>query len=102
MSIHSAGLSKREGLDPSQIGNHKQGPPAIVPKYAPIPVWNRISGMGRTTTYEALGRGYLRAIKLNSRTLIDVEHGLSWLATLPPAQITTGRRRGAPAQNEMG
>jgi hypothetical protein len=51
--------------------------------------------MRRTATYEALGRGDLRAVKLNNRTLIDVEHGLAWLASLPAAEITTGRRRDA-------
>jgi hypothetical protein len=49
--------------------------------------------MGRTATYEALGAGKLRAIKLGTRTLIDVEHGLAYLATLPAALITTGRYR---------
>src|ERR1700738_2900806 len=98
MSIPSTGLTKHEALTPSHGANRQHGrptTPAITPKYAPIPVWKRISGMGRTTTYEALGRGDLRAVKLNNRTLIDVEHGLSWLATLPTAQITTGHRRGA-------
>jgi hypothetical protein len=49
--------------------------------------------MSRSTTYEALGRGELRAIKLGVRTLIDVEHGLAWLGSMPVAQISTGRSR---------
>jgi hypothetical protein len=54
--------------------------------------------MGRSSAYEALGRGHLRAKKLGSRTLIDVEHGLDYLASLPAAEITTGRsRRQAPS-----
>jgi hypothetical protein len=61
-------------------------------KFAPLSDWFLISGMRRSTTYEALGRGDLRAVKLGGRTLIDVEHGLTWLSTLPVAQITTGRR----------
>ena len=65
------------------------------PKYATIPDWQRISGMRRTATYEALGRGDLRSIKLGTRVLIDVETGLAWLASLPPAQIHTGRSRAA-------
>jgi hypothetical protein len=40
-----------------------------------------------------LGRGDLRAKKLNNRLLIDVPHGLAYLASLPDAKITTGRRR---------
>lgn len=55
--------------------------------YATIAAWCRLSGMGRSASYEALGRGDLRAIKLGSRTLIDVPHGLAWLATLPSASV---------------
>jgi hypothetical protein len=53
--------------------------------------------MGRSSVYEALGRGDLKAIKLGVRTLIDVEHGLAWLASMPAAEITTSRRRPAEA-----
>ena len=42
------------------------------PAYVPVLGWRDISGMSRTGTYEALGRGDLRAIKLGARTLIDV------------------------------
>jgi len=65
------------------------------PKYATISDWQRISGMRRTSTYEALGQGNLRSIKLGTRVLIDVEHGLAWLASLPAADIRVGRRAGA-------
>ncbi len=57
------------------------------PKYATLPEWCRISGMGRTNTYLALSRGDLKAHKLGSRLLIDVEHGLAWIASLPTATI---------------
>jgi hypothetical protein len=66
---------------------------SITPRYAPITDWCAISGMGRSSVYEALGRGDLRAIKLGVRTLIDVEAGLAWLASMPTAKITTGRSR---------
>jgi hypothetical protein len=52
-----------------------------------------ISGMGRTATYEWLGRGALHSIKLGTRVLIDVEAGLAWLATLPPAQIAAPKAK---------
>jgi len=67
----------------------------MAPKYATIPDWQGISGMRRTSTYEALGRGNLRSIKLGTRVLIDVEAGLEWLASLPPADIRTGQRNAA-------
>ena len=57
------------------------------PAFSTVPDWSRLSGMGRSTTYEALGRGDLRAIKLGSRTLIDVPHGLAWLYSLPVASV---------------
>jgi hypothetical protein len=59
------------------------------PKYAPLQAWCAISGMSRTSSYNALGRGDLRAIKLGSRTLIDVDAGLNWLRSLPAAKIRT-------------
>jgi hypothetical protein len=68
--------------------------PSITPRYARISDWCVMSGMGRSLTYEALGRGNLKAIKLGTRTLIDVAHGLAWLASMPAAEITTGRKRG--------
>lgn len=57
------------------------------PAYAAIPEWCRISGMGRSKAYEALGAGHLRAVKLGVKTLIDVQHGLAWLGGLPQATI---------------
>jgi hypothetical protein len=66
---------------------------SINPKYATIPDWQGLSGMRRTSTYEALGRGDLRSIKIGSRVLIDVEAGLAWLASLPAAQIAPPKMR---------
>jgi len=33
--------------------------------------------MGKSSVYERLGQGDLKAIKLGTRTLIDVQHGLA-------------------------
>lgn len=60
---------------------------AATPAYATVFAWCALSGMGRSATYEALGASNLRAVKLGSRTLIDVQHGLAWLNSLPPAAI---------------
>ena len=57
------------------------------PKFTPLSHWCAISGMSRTATYNALGRGDLKAIKVGSRTLIDVDAGLTWLRSLPAARI---------------
>jgi hypothetical protein len=66
---------------------------ATTPKFAPIAGWQQISGMSRRTTYEEIGRGNLRAVKRGASTLIDVEHGLGWLRSLPPAKIRAPRER---------
>jgi hypothetical protein len=73
---------------------------SLTPRYGPISAWCDHSGMGRSATYEALGRGDLRAIKLGTRTLIDFEHGLEYLRSLPAAEITTGRRRPRVMENQ--
>ena len=44
----------------------------ITPQYASIPDWCRLSGMGRTRTYEEAGAGNLRIIKVGGRPLVDV------------------------------
>jgi hypothetical protein len=80
LSIHSTGLGKDERPRP---------------KYCSIADWGVISGMSRSSTYEALGDGRLKAVKLGVRTLIDVEHGLAYLAALPAADIRPCHRRGS-------
>lgn len=62
----------------------------IEPKFAPVPQWCALSGMTRTATYAALGRGDLRAIKQpgGRRTLIDVDHGIAWLRSQPAVDLS--------------
>ena len=55
---------------------------------APSSGGDRFGGMGRSATYEALGQGHLRAIKLGTWTLIDVEQ---------PGLRQCRRRRSPPA-----
>ena len=59
----------------------------LAPKFAPLPQWCALSGMSRTATYNALGRGDLKAVKVGTRTLVDVDAGLAWLHSQPVAQI---------------
>jgi hypothetical protein len=59
----------------------------LTPLFAPLPQWCVISGMSRTATYNALGRGDLKAIKVGTRTLLDVEARLAWFHAQPAAQI---------------
>ncbi len=63
------------------------------PKFTTIEGWTALSGIGRTKTYELLGEGKLRAVKAGKRLLIDVEHGLAFMAALPAAVIGSPTRR---------
>ena len=68
------------------------GSKEVAPKFATIEMWTVMSGMTRRHTYNELGLGNLRAVKLGKRTLIDVEAGLAWIACCPagkdqPAKI---------------
>ena len=81
-------------LHSSTVNQESIAPKAAFPAFATIPNWLQISGMGRTSTYEALSKGNLRAVKLGSRTLIDVEHGLCWIRNLPAADVrVSGKNR---------
>jgi len=72
---------------------------AVAARAAPLPVfctiarWTDLTGMSRRAVYEALGRGDLVARKRGEQTLIDVDHGLRWLRSLPVAQIKAPKRQ---------
>lgn len=72
---------------------HRASVSSRFPKYAPLPEWRVISGLGRSKSYELLGEGKLRGIKVGRRLLIDVEHGLEYLATMPAVRIRPARCR---------
>ena len=63
------------------------------PKYATIETWLVILAWAGRSTYDELGRGNLKAIKVGARTLVDVEAGLAWLRSRPPAVIRAPRDR---------
>ncbi len=48
--------------------------------------FGEIYGPGRTTTYEEIRTGRLKALKLGRKTLIPRESADAWLAALPPLQ----------------
>jgi hypothetical protein len=49
--------------------------------------------MSRRVTYDRMGTGELKAIKVGGRTLLDVEAGLAWMRALPPAVIRAPRQK---------
>jgi hypothetical protein len=62
------------------------------PELATIDRWTELSGVSRSTTYEMLGAGTLKAHKLNKRVLIDVPAGLAYLRSLPAPNIRAAHR----------
>jgi hypothetical protein len=56
-----------------------------------VPDAGRITGLGNTKLYELIGAGILDARKAGSRTLITAESLNRYIASLPKANITTGR-----------
>lgn len=61
-------------------------------RYGTIDQWRDDSGMGRSVTYEEIGLGNIKAVKVGKRTLIDYESGWAYLARLPLAKIRLSPR----------
>jgi len=61
----------------------------LTPRYLRIRPWCAFSGMSRSATYEALGDGRLKAVKLGTATLIDVEP-ISPRCPLRKSDLVTG------------
>jgi hypothetical protein len=57
------------------------------PAFCTIDQWQVLSGLGRRTIYALLATGDLIAKKSGKRTLIDVQHGLRYLDSLPTAKF---------------
>jgi hypothetical protein len=75
-----------------QRGSGSSGPE---PAFCSIDDWCIISGMGRRWVYNAIADGTLLAVKCGARTLVDVQHGLAFMRSLPPAKIRPQVRRAA-------
>ncbi len=69
---------------------------AETPQFATMKDWMALTGMSQRRTYDELGRGNLKAVKAGRRTLIEVQTGLAWLRSCPPAKIKP------PAQDNRG
>lgn len=69
---------------PKAAAPSESEPLSLHPAFATINDWCRLSGMSRRVTYEELAAGNLRAVKRGKTTLIDAQHGLAYLRSLPP------------------
>src|SRR5262249_23705983 len=66
-----------------------RAPPIVapLPPFVPVKEACVVGGFGRSKLYEVLGAGRVRAVKLGSKTLIDTASLLTYLESLPAAQI---------------
>lgn len=65
------------------------------PEYARVAEAMTRFGLSRTGIYRLAGRGHIRLVKLGGRTLVDLSSVRAYLASQPPAQITTGVSKAA-------
>ncbi len=65
----------------------------LTPKYGGIDTWCALTGMSVRGTYDHLAAGNLVAVKVGTRTLINIEKGLAWLEAQPPARIKPQKPR---------
>ena len=60
---------------------------AHLPKFATVKTWMALSGMSERNTYCRLASGDLRGVKIGRAMVIDVDAGMAWLRSCPPAKI---------------
>jgi excisionase family DNA binding protein len=73
------------------------------PLYCSVAEFCELSGLSHTTVYSLLNRGDLTGVKVRSRTLIDRQAALTWLASnrwLPSVPVAP--RRGGRRKPETG
>jgi hypothetical protein len=66
-------------------------------KLIPIREFGDTYGPRRTATYDLIKEGKLEAVKIGSRTLIDVESAERWAASLPRFQSALASARAPKA-----
>jgi excisionase family DNA binding protein len=80
-----------------------RAPPIVAPLSPFVPVKEAcvVGGFGRSKLYEVVGAGRVRAVKLGSKTLIDTASLLTFLESLPAAQIRPAKpKRTARAEGK--
>jgi excisionase family DNA binding protein len=73
-----------------------RAPPIVapLPPFVPVKEACVVGGFGRSKLYEVVGAGRVRAVKLGSKTLIDTASLLTYLESLPAAQIRPAKPKG--------
>ena len=72
-----------------------RAPPIVapLPPFVPVKEACVVGGFGRSKLYEVVGAGRVRAVKLGSKTLIDTASLLTYLDSLPAAQIRPAKTK---------
>jgi excisionase family DNA binding protein len=95
MAAHNSG-SVKTGTPATAIGESEAGSATHSRRAFPIFEFCRRYGVGRTSAYQEIAAGRLRAVKVGRRTLISHDAAEAWLAALPelkkPSRASTERR----------
>jgi hypothetical protein len=67
----------------------------VTPLLLTLPDYQRMSGDGRTTVYNKIADGRLKAVKDGRRTKIIYESARQHLEGLPPAEVRSSFRKAA-------
>jgi excisionase family DNA binding protein len=73
---------------PNVTGRRSSGEEAPNKRALTVDEFGEIYGPGRTTTYELIKGGHLKALKLGRKTLILRESADAWLESLPALNTT--------------
>ncbi len=71
-------------------GDRPNGDAGLRPAFGDIPTASKILGLSRSAIYRGLADGSLLARKHGKRLMIDLEHGIRWMNSLPVARIGAG------------
>src|SRR5262249_51148396 len=82
---------KKESFMHEPTVSKTEMPPILVS----IPQASAMIGRGRQAIYDLIGRGKIRAVKSDGRTLVVVESLREYAASLDPAKIAPPRNRRA-------
>ena len=66
-------------------------PSPITPEMVPLPRAPALFGLSRSHLYRLAADGRIRMVKAGARTLVDAASVRDFLASLPPAQIGSGK-----------
>lgn len=64
-----------------------------LPRYAPVPRACDLLGFKRSKLYLLAAEGHIRLVKVGGRSVVDMEAALTWMRSLPTAEIAPSHKR---------